>query len=132
MCCPVDFKKVPCRTLLRPEKGRVTVSILGVYTHFCDTTLKFDVNNSKFCRSPITSLYLLPLPETIADTFPDWWLSSNDVFSQVEPPLLNNTYIFLYFIHCSYSFLWAVLDLTYSFISYTGYSHKDQLGPYVM
>ena len=29
-CRPVDFKKVLCRMSLRPKKGRVAVSILGV------------------------------------------------------------------------------------------------------
>ena len=33
-CRPVDFKKGPCRMSLRPKKGRVAVSILGVYIHF--------------------------------------------------------------------------------------------------
>ena len=32
--CPVDFKKVPCCMSLRPKKGRVAMSILGVYTHY--------------------------------------------------------------------------------------------------
>ena len=40
-CCPVkfkntshvDFKKVPFCMSLRPKKGHVAVSILGVYTH---------------------------------------------------------------------------------------------------
>ena len=30
-CRPVKFKKQPCRMSLRPKKGRVTVSILGVH-----------------------------------------------------------------------------------------------------
>ena len=43
LCRPVDFKKVPCRLVdlekvpcrmsLRPKKGRVAMSILGVFTH---------------------------------------------------------------------------------------------------
>ena len=32
-CRPVEFKKHPCRMSLRPKKGRVALSILGVYTH---------------------------------------------------------------------------------------------------
>ena len=31
-CRPVDFKKIPCRLSLRPQKGRVAVSILVVHT----------------------------------------------------------------------------------------------------
>ena len=31
-CRPVEFKKQPCRMSLRPKKGRVAVSILGVHT----------------------------------------------------------------------------------------------------
>ena len=32
-CRPVEFKKLPCRMSLRPKKGRVALSILGVHTH---------------------------------------------------------------------------------------------------
>ena len=31
-CRPVDFKKIPCSLSLRPQKGRVAVSILVVHT----------------------------------------------------------------------------------------------------
>ena len=33
-CRPVEFKKHPCRMSLRPKKGCVALSILGVYTQF--------------------------------------------------------------------------------------------------
>ena len=32
-CRPVEFKKLPCRMSLRPKKGHVALSILGVHTH---------------------------------------------------------------------------------------------------
>ena len=35
-CRPVRFKKQPCRMSLRPKKGRVAVSILGVHPPNCD------------------------------------------------------------------------------------------------
>ena len=33
-CRPVEFKKQPCRMSLRPKKGRVALSILGVHTPY--------------------------------------------------------------------------------------------------
>ena len=37
-CHPVEFKKWPCRMSLRPKKGRVALSILGVHTPRIDSS----------------------------------------------------------------------------------------------
>ena len=47
-CRHVDFEKVPCRMSLRPRRGHVAVSILGVPT-------PIDVKNKWVIFSPVTS-----------------------------------------------------------------------------
>ena len=32
LCCHIDFKKIPCHMSLRPKKGHVALSMLGVFT----------------------------------------------------------------------------------------------------
>ena len=50
-CHPGDFKKVPCPMLLRPKKGCVALSILGVYTHKVGSDHFNDFPDSKRCKS---------------------------------------------------------------------------------
>ena len=45
-CRPVDFKKVLCRMSLRPKKGRVAVSILGVNWAFVWLAMRCMVSNA--------------------------------------------------------------------------------------
>ena len=57
--CHVDFKKVLCRMSLRPQKGCVDMSILGVYAHHIHTVYDVTSTGVGEVSTTITRLSLL-------------------------------------------------------------------------